>query len=130
MKRLTPAQRAKLRDQRKAVEQPVTCQVKPEPLDQCESVPDVPYTPGVSDDQGTRSVPIDEACKLLGCCPRTLWRAVDVGDLPEPFRIGRKSAWPMSTLLSYRATCGRRRRRHTVGRDRDDRGRYIPAQAA
>lgn len=75
----------------------------------------------------SRAVPIDEACDLLGgCSPRTLWRAVDAGKLPEPIRVGRKSAWPLTTLLAFRATAHRRRRRVTIERARDDRGRYIP----
>jgi len=79
------------------------------------------------DGDALRSIPIDEACKLLACSSRTLWRAVDAGLLPEPARLGRKSAWPLQTLLSFRASACRRRRRHTAERDRDDRGRYVPA---
>lgn len=74
----------------------------------------------------SRAVPIDQACDLLACSSRTLWRAVDAGTLPEPMRVGRKSAWPLSTLLAFRSTAHRRRRRDSVERARDDLGRYIP----
>lgn len=44
---------------------------------------------------------IKEAAKTLGVAPRTVWRIIAEGKLPQPIKIGRSSRLVASDIQNY-----------------------------
>ncbi len=52
---------------------------------------------GVSD----RLIPLSQVAELLNCATRTLQRKIAAGELPQPTRIGRESAFWLSDVEAF-----------------------------
>jgi excisionase family DNA binding protein len=55
-----------------------------------------------------RYLKVGEVAELIGVHPRTVWRLVSSGDLPEPIRIGPKIVrWRLADLATHLADLSR-----------------------
>jgi excisionase family DNA binding protein len=46
-------------------------------------------------------VDVKDAAQMLAVSDRTIWRLVEIGQLPAPVHLGRSARWPVADLLSY-----------------------------
>jgi predicted DNA-binding transcriptional regulator AlpA len=45
-----------------------------------------------------KMINVADFAKILGICPRTVWRLVSTGKLPQPVRFGRSVRWRPSDI--------------------------------
>ena len=59
-------------------------------------------TPRTDDTQSpVRMIDVRELSAILGCSPRTVYRLVDAGRVPPPYRLGSLSRWNPAVIETW-----------------------------
>jgi excisionase family DNA binding protein len=46
-------------------------------------------------------VDVKDAARMLAVSERTIWRLVELGQLPAPLHVGRAARWRVTDLMSF-----------------------------